>query len=170
MKNFIATITVLTCLLPLQAQIRTAQDYYDYITDRQSVVEASLIGFSNALETDSAGLMYGKLKIFKDDCEKMAGYMDDLAPFRGHTAWRDALRDLYIFYYKLCEREYVQLVDYSLRLTQLTELEYRQLADMMNMLTEEENKKVEAVNMAREDFLKKFGPVNMREPKAGEEK
>jgi leucyl-tRNA synthetase len=164
MKQVVFGIVAFLGLLPLQAQqINTAQEYYDYVMDRQAVVEKSLVEFSNALESDSAAVMYEKLKTFREECDKMAAAMTALPPFQGHTAWRDAAKELYIFYRQLCEQEYVQLVDYSLRLTQLTEAEYKQLSEMMAVLNDEENKRVEAMNAAMEDFLKKFGPVKMRE-------
>lgn len=169
MKRYFFALAAFVCLLPLQAQIKTAQAYYDYITDRQSVVEKALVNFSNALESDSAALMYDKLKTFKEECTKMTGYLETLEPFQGHTAWRDSAKELYVFYRELCEQEYVQLVDYSLRLTQLNETEYKHLSGMMSILTDEENKRVDAMNAAKDDFLKKFGPVKMKEQPKKEE-
>lgn len=166
MKNGIVTLILLGALAPAFAQIKTAQAYYDYVTGRQQRAENALLEFANSLESDSAALMYEKLANLDKECKSMMGAMNTLEPFRGHVAWRDALIALYQFYDGLTQKEYVQLIDYSLRLTTLTEMEFNELSKMMGKVTDEENRLIDAVNTAKEDFLKKYGPVKLPEKTA----
>lgn len=165
MKKLGISFVFLFSVMHTYAQLKTAQAYYDYIITYQEKVEIALIDFSNSLESDSATVMYEKLKKLDEQSVSMMKRMESLEPFSGHTAWRDAVKNLYSFYHDLCQKDYIQLIDYSIRLASLTEIEFNELTKMMNAVTYQENELIEQVNKSRDEFLKKFGPVKMKETK-----
>lgn len=141
------------------AQLKTAQAYYDYIIQYQEEVETALVDFSNSLESDSATLMYDKLRILDEKSSSLTKRMDELEPYQGDSQWKNSVKELYSFYHQLCKKEYVQIIDYSLRLSSLTESEFDELTRMMNAVTFAENELIETVNQNRQNFIKKYGPV-----------
>lgn len=145
-------------LIPVASfgQQSEAQIYHDKL-----IVEAKLVGealnkFNFSLETDSAYLMHSSRANLKKQLDSAITHLNKMDAYQKDDDWHRALTMQFQFYRDCVDKEYVKFIDYSLRLSVLTEDEITDFTKMISKLNEKEMGIADIVDQAYKEFVKKY--------------
>ena len=147
--------------LPLisSAQNNEAQVYHDQLIIEAKLVGKTLNNFNSSLETDSAYLMHSSRAHLKQQLDSSIIRLDQLGAYKKNDDWNRALRMQFQFYRDCVDKEYIKFIDYSLRLSVLTEDEITDFTRMIAKLNEKEVDLSQLVDLAYKEFVDKYKVV-----------
>jgi hypothetical protein len=140
----------------LVAQTNDAQVYHDQLIAEARLVGVALNNFNSSLETDSAYLMHSSRAGLKKQLDSSIANLNAIQPYKNDNDWHQALNLQFQFYRDCADKEYIKFIDYSLRLSVLNEDEITDFTRMISKLSEKEYGLSQLVNLAYEEFIKKY--------------
>ncbi len=129
----------------------SAVEYNDYIINRQLNIVQDIIEFADAskIDLDSAGRLL-------DNDENKAGQLlkeiQEMPPYKGDSAFRDAAGNLFAFYRHLFGNEYRQILGYRKKGEFLDEGDTEATDSIVNHVKLEEEGLDKAVHHAQQNF------------------
>lgn len=141
------------------AQATEAQVYHDKLIAEARSVKTALSNFNSSLETDSAYLMHSTRAQLKKQLDSSLTHLDKIGAFKNDDDWNRALTLQFQFYRVCVDKEYIKFIDYSLRLSVLTEDEITDFTKIISKLGEKELGMSELLDMAYKEFVNKYKVV-----------
>ena len=133
-----------------------AQAYHDQVIAEVILVSKALNNFNSSLETDSAYLMHSSRAQLKKQLDTSLVHIDKLGSFQKNDDWSRSLHMQFQFYRDCIDKEYIKFIDYSLRLSVLTEDEITDFTKMISKLNTREVELSEIVNESYKEFVNKY--------------
>lgn len=145
-------------LVPFAAfgQQTDAQTYHDKLIAEAKLVGTALNNFNFSLETDSAYLMHSSRATLKKQLDSSIAHIGKMEAYKNDDDWHRALNMQFQFYRDCVDKEYIKFIDYSLRLSVLTEDEITDFTKMISKLNEKEIGITEIVDLAYKEFVTKY--------------
>jgi hypothetical protein len=140
----------------LLAQNNEAQEYHDKMIKEAKLVGSALNTFNASLETDSAYLMHSSRASLKKQLDSSIAHVNNIAAYKSDDDWHRALTMQFQFYRDCVDKEYVKFIDYSLRLSVLSEEEITDFTRMLSRLNEKEINLTQIVDLAYKEFVTKY--------------
>ena len=141
------------------AQLTDAQIYHDKLITEAKLVSTSLNNFNASLETDSAYLMHSTRAQLKKQLDTSLVHLEKTGDFKNDDDWNRALSLQFKFYRECVDKEYIKFIDYSLRLSVLTEDEITDFTKIISKLSEKELSMSQLLDMAYKEFVDKYKVV-----------
>lgn len=138
------------------AQTTDAQTYHDKLIAETKSVGAALSNFNASLETDSAYLMHSTRAQLKKQLDTSLVHLEKIGAFKNDDDWNRALTLQFKFYRDCVDKEYIKFIDYSLRLSVLTEDEITDFTKVISRLSEQELSMSQLLDMAYKEFINKY--------------
>lgn len=138
------------------SQTTDAQKYHDKLVNEAKLVGTALNNFNYSLETDSAYLMHSSRATLKKQLDSSITHLSHMEAYQNDDDWHRALTMQFQFYRDCVDKEYVKFIDYSLRLSVLTEDEITDFTKMISKLNEKEIGITEIVDQAYKEFVSKY--------------
>ncbi len=138
------------------AQNDSAQAYHNKLIAEMKLVGASLNNFNASLETDSAYLMHSSRANLRKQLDSSIAHLNTMTAYKNDDDWHRALTMQFQFYRDCVDKEYSKFIDYSLRLSVLTENEITDFTKMLSKLNEKEFGLAQLVDLAYKEFVNKY--------------
>ena len=141
------------------AQTSEAQTYHDNLISEARLVGTALNNFNASLETDSAYLMHSTRAQLQKQLDTSLAHLEKTGAFKNDDDWNRALSLQFKFYRECVDKEYIKFIDYSLRLSVLTEDEITDFTKIIAKLSEKELSMLQLLDMAYKEFVDKYKVV-----------
>lgn len=128
--------------------------YNDYIVGRQATLMKNIIAFGKMaqINPDSAGKM---LDIYAGETTNFITEIKGMPPYKGDSSLRDAAINTFIFYKKVFEDDYRQILQINKEGENMTEQSAAKLKGIVEDLSKEEEKFDKAFHNAQVDFAQR---------------
>ncbi|MCX6317881.1 MAG: hypothetical protein NTW29_11360 [Bacteroidetes bacterium] len=161
MKNIFILAIAVTCLLACKESpkgrngvtYKTPVQYNDYIITRQNIVVKKMLAFGKMAGTnpDSAIKM---LDAFAIETTAMIRELQDMPPYQGDSLFRDAAVKSFLFYKRVFEKDYKELLDLKMRMEKGADSVENAMNELTGRLSSEEEKRDKAFQDAQEKFAR----------------
>ncbi|MER3497384.1 MAG: hypothetical protein C4308_01475 [Chitinophagaceae bacterium] len=131
---------------------KSAQEYNDYIINRQTEILKQILAFSDAAQynVDSAELLLNKsIGTISKSIEDING----MSAYKGDTSLRNAAVNSFAFYKRIFSNEYKQILDIRRR-PQLTEQDVQAIQQIVDKISNEEKAYDERFQKAQARFAR----------------
>lgn len=107
-------VMVLACNRPVKGKngvvYKNAMQYNDYIVSRQSIVIRNIMSFGKVARSD-ADSAYGLLDQYAEETGRLINELKGMPPYGGDSSFRDAAVTCFVFYKRVLEKDYKELLD-----------------------------------------------------------
>jgi hypothetical protein len=133
---------------------RSASQYNDYIVSRQSKVMKNVMDFVSVSETslDSAEKMLDKYIL---QITRIIEEIKGMPPYKNDSALRDAAIATFVFYKRIFDNEYKELIQIRRNGGAFTGEGVAQMQDIVERITREEEQYDKAFHNAQREFAEK---------------
>jgi hypothetical protein len=164
MKAFIASVllcttSLLSCSIPVAegrngARFATAQEYNNYIIERQSGVIYHIIDLTKMVDVDleTTEMLVDRGVSLADS---VLADVKSLSDFKGDSALRNSAIDMFAFYRKVFDNNYREIVAIRKKGDAITEDDYLRLQELQHELEVEETKRDKVFHNAQQDFAER---------------